>query len=111
VQAHLPLLLLLHPPVKGGFFVQPETVEEGAAHQREGVLDLGDQSSALRLSGNGGEPQDLFPGLLHDVQVQVQRSLRVQAEGILLSEQRAMRNKRGGRSCSSGPWRGCKARV
>lgn len=63
-QVRLPvLLLLLHPRIKGGFFAQPEAVEEGAAHQRKGVLDLGDEGSALRLSGDGGEPLDLFPGL------------------------------------------------
>ncbi len=59
------------------------------------MLDLGDQGSALRLSGDGGEPLDLFPGLLHHLQVQFQRSLRVQAEGILLTEQMAVRNRRG----------------
>ena len=50
LQAHLPLLLpLLDPLVKASFLAQPEAVEERAAHQVEGLLDLGDQGSALRL--------------------------------------------------------------
>ncbi len=33
VQAHLPLLLLLHPPVERSFFAQPEAVKEGTTNQ------------------------------------------------------------------------------
>ena len=50
LQAHLPLLLpLLDPLVKASFLAQPEAVEERAAYQVEGLLDLGDQGSTLRL--------------------------------------------------------------
>src|SRR5207244_9256112 len=53
MQAHLPLLLLLLDPlVKAGFLAQPEAVKEGTAHQREGLLHLGDQGGPLLLRGD-----------------------------------------------------------
>ncbi len=91
MQAHLPLLLLLQDPlVKGGVLPQPEAFEEGPAHQREGVLELGDQGSALLLKWDRGEPLGLLPGLLHHVEVQFQGALWVQAELITPNEQMAV---------------------
>jgi hypothetical protein len=78
LQAQLPLLLLLQNPlVKRGILAQPEAVEEGTTHQGEGVVPLGEQGRALRLSGKRGEQSGLFVGLLHHVQVQLERRLRV----------------------------------
>ncbi|OLE34658.1 MAG: hypothetical protein AUG45_03920 [Ktedonobacter sp. 13_1_20CM_3_54_15] len=78
MQAHLPLLLLLLDPlVKGSLLPQPEAVEEGPAHQGEGLLHLGGQGAALRLSGEHGQRLGLFPGLLHQVQVQLEGGLGV----------------------------------
>jgi uncharacterized protein (AIM24 family) len=90
LQADLPLLLLLLVPcVKRSFLAQPEAVKEGTAQQREGMLQGADQGGALRLSGDGGDLLNLQVGLLHDVQVQPERDLRVQAQQLLLTEQMA----------------------
>src|SRR5260370_40370701 len=83
------MLLLLVPRVKGGFLAQPEAVEERTAHQGEGVLDLGDQGGALRLSGDRGERLGFFPGLLYHIEIQLQRDLRVQAQQLMLTGQMA----------------------
>src|SRR5947199_68088 len=81
LQAHLPLLLLLLDPlVKRSFLAQPEALEEGAARQGEGLLDLGDQGGALLLRRERGEPPGLLVGLLHHIQVQFEGGTRVQAE-------------------------------
>ena len=56
------LLLLLMPLVKGGFFGQPEAVEEGTAHQGQGVLNPGDQGGPLLLGGGRSGPPGRFPG-------------------------------------------------
>ena len=94
LQAHLPVVVvLLDPLVKAGFLAQPEAVKEGTAHQGEGVLHLSDQRGALLLRGNRGVPLGLLVGLLHHLQVQRERGLRVQAEQILFSEQMAVRSR------------------
>jgi len=94
LQAHLPLLpLLLDPLVKASFLAQPEAVKEGAAHQVEGLLDLGNQGGALRLRRGRGEPLGRCISLLHHLQVQRERRLRVQAEEILFGEQMAGRSR------------------
>ncbi|HEX6553594.1 MAG TPA: hypothetical protein VF026_12585 [Ktedonobacteraceae bacterium] len=96
VQAHLPLLLLqLHPLVKRSFLTQPEAVEEGAANEREGVLDVGDQRGAQLLGGQRGQPLDLAVGVLHHGEVQLEGGLQVQAEQFPLTAQVAVRGSRG----------------
>jgi hypothetical protein len=96
LQAHLPLLLLLLVPlVKRGFLAQPEALEEGAAHQGQGVLELGDQAGALWLRRGRGEPLGRCVSLLHHVQVQFQWSLRVQAEQLMRTVQMAVPARRG----------------
>jgi len=96
LQAHLPLALLqLYPLVKGGVLTQPEAIEEGTTHQGESVLEVGDQRGALRLRRERGELLGLLPGPLHHVQVQIQRSLRIQAEKLMLSEQMAVLGRSG----------------
>ena len=70
---------MLDPFVKRGVLAQPEAIEEGTAHQGEGVLHLGDQGTALRLRGERGDPPGLLVGLLHHVQVQFEGGMRVQA--------------------------------
>jgi hypothetical protein len=96
MHAHLPLLLLLLMPlVKAGFLAQPEALEEGATHQREGVLNHGDQGGALLLRGGRSEPLGRFPGALHHVEVPFQRRLRVQAQQLRLQEQVAVSGRRG----------------
>ncbi len=74
------------PRVKGGFLAQPEAVQERTAHQGEGVLDLGDQGRALRLSGDRGECLGCFPRLLHHIEIQLQPDLQAQAEQLMLTE-------------------------
>jgi hypothetical protein len=59
------------------------------------VLDLGDQGGALRLSGDRGERLGLFPGLLHHIEIQLQRGTRIQAKQLMLTEQVAVRSRRG----------------
>ncbi len=94
--AHLPLLLLLeHPLVEGELLSQPEAVQEGAAQQGERLLALGGQSGALRLGRERGEPLGLVVGLLHHVEIQLEGSLRVQAEQVTLMAQMAVRGSRG----------------
>jgi hypothetical protein len=61
----------------------------------ERLLALGDESGALRLGGERGEPLGLLVGLLHDVQVQFKGDMRVQAEQILFSKQMAVRGRGG----------------
>ena len=96
LQAHLPLpLLLLDPLVKGDFLAQPEAIEEGTAHQGEGVLDVRDQRGALLKRGERGEPLGLLPGVLHHVQVQFLVGLLVQADQVTLKEQVAVLSRRG----------------
>jgi hypothetical protein len=88
LQAHLPQpLLLLSPLVKGGVLPQPEAIEEGTAHQGQGALKLGDEGGALLKRRGRGVQLGLVVRLLHHVQVQLQRSLGVQAEGIMLTVQ------------------------
>ncbi len=60
----------------------------------EGVLEQGEQGGALLLSLSCGEPQSLV-GLLHHVQVHLQRDMRVQAEQLMLTQQMAVRGRRG----------------
>src|SRR5260370_27151166 len=87
----MPLLLLpVVPRIKGGLLAQAEAVQERAADQGEGVVEVGDLGGALWLSGDRGERLDCFPGLLHYLQVQLQWGLRVQAEQLMLTEQMAV---------------------
>ncbi len=87
LQAHLPLvLLLLEPLVKGRVLAQPEAIEERAAHQGEGLLEICNQGGALRLRGERREPLGLLVGLLYHVQVELQRGMSIQAEQIALTE-------------------------
>ncbi len=96
MQAHLPLLLLLLVPrIKAGVLAQPEAIEEGTTHQREGVLELHDQGGALLLRRDRREPQGLLPGLLHHVEVQLEGSLRGQAEQLTRTQQMAVRSRQG----------------
>ncbi len=96
LHAHLPLLLLLLDPlVKGGFLAQPEAVEEGTAHQGEGLLHLGDQGGTLGLRRGRGEALGRGVGLLHHHQVQLERHLRVQTDQISLTEQMGVLSRSG----------------
>src|SRR5205085_8769023 len=53
------------------------------------------QGSTWLLGGKRGEPLGLVIGLLHDIEVQFKRGLRVQAEAILFGKQMAVRGSRG----------------
>ncbi len=76
-QTYLPLLLLLLAPcVKGGVLSQPEAIQEGAAHQGKGMLNLCDQGGVLLQRCGRGELPDLLVCLLHHIQIQLEGACR-----------------------------------
>ncbi len=51
------------------------------------MLELGDQGRALRLRWDRREPPGFFPGLLHQIEIQLEWGLRVQAKQLTFAEQ------------------------
>ena len=59
------------------------------------MLHLGDQGGALLLRRGRGEPLGLLPGLLHHIEIQLQRGMRIQAKELMFTEQMTVRRSRG----------------
>ena len=58
------------------------------------MLHLADQGGALLLRRGRGEPLGLVPGLLHHIEIQLQRGMRIQAKQLMFTEQMTVRRSR-----------------